>query len=42
MKGKETLTIPNHKQLDMGTSQVIFKQACQYISESELFDYFYI
>lgn len=41
IKGKETLTIPNHKQLDRGTSQAIFKQACQYIPESELYNYFY-
>jgi len=40
-KGKEILTIPNHKQLDTGTCQAIFKQACKYIPESELYDYFY-
>ncbi len=39
--GKETLTIPNHKQLDTGTCQAIFKQACKYIPESELYEYFY-
>lgn len=39
--GKETLTIPNHKQLDTGTSKAIFKQACKYIPESELYNYFY-
>jgi predicted RNA binding protein YcfA (HicA-like mRNA interferase family) len=38
---KETLTISNHKQLDTGTCQAIFKQACRYIPESELFSYFY-
>ncbi|MGK7883546.1 MAG: type II toxin-antitoxin system HicA family toxin [Crocosphaera sp.] len=40
-KGKETLTIPNHKQLDTGTCYSIFKQACKYISEAELYPYFY-
>lgn len=41
VKAKETLTIPNHKQLDNGTCQAIFKQACKYIPESELYGYFY-
>lgn len=41
VKGKETLTIPNHKNLDTGTCQSIFKQACNYINESELYSYFY-
>ena len=40
-QGKETLTIPNHKQLDAGTCQAIFKQACKYIPKSELHGYFY-
>lgn len=39
--GKETLTIPNHAQLDTGTCQAIFKQACKYIIELELYEYFY-
>ncbi|MFM2311389.1 MAG: hypothetical protein RLZZ04_665 [Cyanobacteriota bacterium] len=33
ISGKETLTVPNHRQLDTGT--------CRYIPESELFRYFY-
>jgi predicted RNA binding protein YcfA (HicA-like mRNA interferase family) len=41
MAGKETLTIPNHRQLDTGTCRAIYRQACRYISESELFSYFY-
>ncbi len=40
-EGKETLTIPNHYQLDTGTCYSIFKQATEYISESELDPYFY-
>lgn len=39
--GKETLTIPNHKPLDTGTCHSIFKQASKYISEAELYPYFY-
>lgn len=39
--GKETLTIPKHKQLDTGTCRAIFKQASQYISSSKLAKYFY-
>lgn len=39
--GKETLTIPNHRQLDTGTCRAIYRQACRYIPESDLFPYFY-
>ncbi|MFM5888799.1 MAG: type II toxin-antitoxin system HicA family toxin [Dolichospermum sp.] len=39
--GKETLTIPNHKQLDSGTCRAIYRQASKYISESDLYDHFY-
>lgn len=39
--GKETLTIPNHQQLDTGTCRAIYRQACRYVSETELFPYFY-
>ena len=41
MAGKETLTVPNHRQLDTGTCRAIYRQACRYIPESELFGYFY-
>ncbi len=40
-EGKQTLTIPNHKQLDTGTCYSIFKQAGKYIPESDLYPYFY-
>ncbi len=40
-EGRETLTIPNHRKLDTGTCYAIFKQASQYIPESELYPYFY-
>lgn len=39
--GKEILTVPNHRQLDTGTCRAIYRQACRYIPESELFSYFY-
>ena len=39
--GKETLTIPNHRELSTGTCQAIFRQATRYILESELFPYFH-
>jgi predicted RNA binding protein YcfA (HicA-like mRNA interferase family) len=39
--GNETLTIPNHRELDTGTCKAIFRQASQYISETELHPYFY-
>lgn len=39
--GKETLTVPNHRQLDTGTCRAIYRQTCRYIPETELFPYFY-
>jgi predicted RNA binding protein YcfA (HicA-like mRNA interferase family) len=39
--GKETLTIPNHRELATGTCQTFFRQATRYIFESELFSYFH-
>jgi len=38
---KETLTIPNHRQLDTGTCKAIFRQASKYIPEEQLFPFFY-
>ena len=40
-KINQTLTIPNHEELDKGTLRAIFNQASKYISESELMPYFY-
>ncbi len=37
----QTLTIPNHKEIDKGTLRAIFNQASKYISESELRPHFY-
>lgn len=39
--GKQTLTIPNHKQLSTGTCRALLRQAGQYIPVSELAQYFY-
>ena len=38
---KQTLTIPNHKQLDTGTCKAIFRQATRFIAADELRPYFY-
>jgi predicted RNA binding protein YcfA (HicA-like mRNA interferase family) len=38
---KETLTIPNHRQLDTGTCRAILRQASKYISSDELRPFFY-
>ena len=33
---KQTLTVPNHVEIDRGTLHAIFRQACRFIPESEL------
>jgi predicted RNA binding protein YcfA (HicA-like mRNA interferase family) len=40
-RGKETLTVPNHRQLDIGTCRAILRQATRYIPEDTLTPYFY-
>jgi len=37
----QTLTIPNHPQLDTGTCRAILRQASRYLSEAELRPHFY-
>lgn len=37
----QTLTIPLHKELDTGTANAIFRQACRYIDEHSLRVHFY-
>lgn len=37
----QTLTVPMHKELDKGTANAIFRQACRYVDESELREHFY-
>lgn len=39
--GRQTLTIPMHRDIDRGTLHAIFRQALRYIPEAELAPYFY-
>ncbi|MEK7202748.1 MAG: type II toxin-antitoxin system HicA family toxin [Patescibacteria group bacterium] len=39
---KQTLTIPNHSELDKGTVKAVYRQAQRYISEIKLRKYFYL
>jgi predicted RNA binding protein YcfA (HicA-like mRNA interferase family) len=38
---RQTLTIPTHKSLAPGTLHAIFRQACRYIPEAELWEWFF-
>jgi predicted RNA binding protein YcfA (HicA-like mRNA interferase family) len=38
---KETLTLPLHKDLDLGTIQAIYRQATRFIPETELRAWFH-
>lgn len=38
---KQTLTVPNHKELDRGTVRAIYNQALRYLSEEDLFSHFH-
>ena len=38
---RQTLTIPNHQELDKGTLRAIYRQALKYIPENELKNHFY-
>jgi predicted RNA binding protein YcfA (HicA-like mRNA interferase family) len=38
---KQTLTIPQHKELDKGTLRAVFRQASRYIPEEQLRPHFY-
>jgi predicted RNA binding protein YcfA (HicA-like mRNA interferase family) len=38
---KQTLTIPNHSELDRGTTRAIYRQALRYVPETELKPHFY-
>ena len=38
---EQTLTIPNHKELDRGTLKAIYNQASRYISADDLYFHFY-
>ncbi len=38
---RQTLTIPSHTELDVGTLRAIIRQATRYIPEAELLSHFY-
>ncbi len=38
----QTLTVPNHRELDTGTCRAIFRQASEYIPEAALAEYFHV
>jgi len=38
---RETLTIPNHPELDTGTCRAILRQASRFVSAAELAPFFY-
>lgn len=37
----QTLTVPNHRELDRGTLQAIFRQASRFVAETDLRSRFY-
>jgi predicted RNA binding protein YcfA (HicA-like mRNA interferase family) len=39
---KQTLTVPNHRELDSGTLRAIVRQATRYVPEDELRPHFYV
>lgn len=38
---RQTLTIPNHRELDTGTLRAIYRQALRYVADEELRRHFY-
>ena len=40
-RSRQTLTVPNYKELDMGTAVSLFKQGSRYLTQSELRPHFY-
>ncbi len=38
---KQTLTIPDHPELDRGTIRAIYRQALRYVPETDLKPHFY-
>lgn len=38
---RQTLTIPNHREIDTGTLRAILRQASRYVSIAELQKHFY-
>ncbi len=41
LENQQSLTIPNHPELDPGTCRAIFRQACRYIDPEDLRPWFY-
>ena len=39
--GEQEITLPNHSELDKGTTKAIYNQIIRYISEADLFNHFY-
>jgi len=39
---KQTMTVPLHNELDVGTLSAILRQACRYIPEDDLQPHFYL
>ncbi|MBI4524716.1 MAG: type II toxin-antitoxin system HicA family toxin [Deltaproteobacteria bacterium] len=39
--GTQTITVPAHSELDLGTLRAIFRQASRFVPEQELSPYFY-
>ena len=39
---RQTLTIPDHSELDRGTIHAIYRQALRYVPEEELVGHFYV
>ena len=39
--GRQTLTVPNHRELDRGTLLGIYKQALRYVREEDLAPHFF-
>lgn len=39
---RQTLILPNHREIDAGTCRAIFRQASEYIPETELASYFFV
>ena len=37
----QILTVPRHRDMDLGTIQAIFRQACRFIPEDQLREQFY-
>ena len=33
---RQTLTVPNHREIDRGTLHAIYRQACRYVPEAQL------